>query len=379
MLSQLAERTKTCVQLPVQYRPVAHKIRVDPITQRELIISPARNQRQSEFDAEHQKRTLTSRVDCQYCRGETTPTLFYVQRSGTELLPIISQENQTIDAARQALRDRPENPGIEFFRDTLVKQVARAGNLPTEPWLSRAFLNITPSLIDPQSEANCFVIGIHPSHHYSDIPELPMEILEALVLSWQVLEQWCDERELIGIPLVNGGKRAESGQSIYCFHSQFFAISRAQAPSLYQAILRTRLQGGCPVCSILQYDEYTIYENSTVRVLVHPFPERIGTLFVAPSGERADLNSVNTHDLADALTYTIRLFKAWFGQVPAYNISIRSGDLVGHVHAEIVPKTHTNVPASFEAATHQIVIPQDPMDLVHAFKRIVPIRAPYWR
>jgi diadenosine tetraphosphate (Ap4A) HIT family hydrolase len=40
-----------------------------------------------------------------------------------------------------------------------------------------------------------------------------------------------------------------------------------------------------------------------------------------------------------------------FGEVPAYNVAVRTGEAVGHLHAEIIPKTRTNVPAGFEETT----------------------------
>jgi hypothetical protein len=40
-----------------------------------------------------------------------------------------------------------------------------------------------------------------------------------------------------------------------------------------------------------------------------------------------------------------------FGEIPAYNVAVRSGGPIGHLHAEIIPKTRTNTPAGFEETT----------------------------
>jgi len=191
-----------------------------------------------------------------------------------------------------------------------------------------------------------------------------------MIFSWQILEKWAEGKGLLSIPFVNGGKRIESGQSVQCFHSQFYAISIEQAPSLFRTIERARESGGCPVCELLKKDKYIVYEKETVKVLVHPFPERNFTFLIAPGDEVAKLQGVDAKHLADAFTKAITIYKAMFGQIPAYNIAVRSGDLVGHVHAEIIPKTNTNVPAGFEDAARQMVITQDPKDFADTIKAV---------
>jgi diadenosine tetraphosphate (Ap4A) HIT family hydrolase len=252
---------------------------------------------------------------------------------------------------------------------------------PRERWLARAFLNATPLVVDPHSEANGFVIGVAPAWHDADIVwcgaaapgspsapaggsiarELPRPVLAAVVTSWALLEAWADSRGLVGVPFVNGGKSPASGQSLPCFHAQFYALGPSDQPPLYELLSRRRTRE-CAVCEIVRDPSLRIATVGDIHIAAHPAPEREATLIVAPEGDVCALRLLPTmSDFAAALSVAARCLCGLLGGPTAYNIAVRTGSSVGHLHAELVPRSGVGVRAGFEFATGFSVLARDPV------------------
>jgi galactose-1-phosphate uridylyltransferase len=154
--------------------------------------------------------------------------------------------------------------------------------------------------------------------------------------------------QLRALPFINGGKRPEAGQSVYCFHSQVFI---AKVPEIYLRIKNRReQQGKCGVCEVLEAKnngaepKFEVYANSTMTLCVNPAPPRNLSFIAAPRAVR-------------------------MGTVPGYNVILRSGPEIKHLHIEIIPKTGTNVPAGYEELTEEIIITQDPEETANLLWR----------
>jgi galactose-1-phosphate uridylyltransferase len=243
---------------------------------------------------------------------------------------------------------------------------------PERPWLARTFLNFVPLLVDPRSAANCFVVSVPPSLHDHDLgvtlvakqegksaDVLPLPVLEAVVHSWIVLEAWSLQNGLTAVPFINGGKSRASGQSLDHFHGQLYALGPSDEPPLYRRLANLR-RTACPVCDILGDEGLRVRTFGSVAVAVHPAPSRNLTLVVAPLEERTHLAELEVADFAAALSWAVRRYETLLGGVPAYVVAVRAGDLVGHLHAEVVPRSNVNIPGGFEETTGLAVSTQDP-------------------
>jgi hypothetical protein len=56
--------------------------------------------------------------------------------------------------------------------------------------------------------------------------------------------------------------------------------------------------------------------------------------------------------------------------VPAYVVAVRTGKLVGHLHAEVVPRSHVNVAGGFEEATGFTVATRDPRAVARLLREV---------
>lgn len=388
LIEELDARIAACLELPVQVRGGPHRTAVDPLRGSRVLFNPARSQRPRRGDA-----------GCPFCTGQTPPSLFYVTPAGprgeavaslddlasSEVRPgriVIEREEESLRLLREFAKDAPfgEQPDPwEAIR--LLMGHAHPGPFgsavplvhPGEPWLMRTFLNFVPVIVDPDGAANCFVLSGPPPFHYSDVgilvkdaeegrptPILPVGVVEALLESWTVLEGWCAARGLISVPFVNAGKSPASGQSLECFHSQLYALAPKDTPPLFQRLAEERRRR-CPVCAIIDDDELHIATFGSVAVAVHPAPTRNLTFVVAPVQEVPDLSSLEaSREFASALSWAVRRYESLLGGVPAYVIALRAGDLVGHLHAEVVPRSYVNVPGGFEETTGFAVTTRDP-------------------
>lgn len=79
-----------------------------------------------------------------------------------------------------------------------------------------------------------------------------------------------------------------------------------------------------------------------------------------PRAHGENIGNIKTSDFASALQAAVRGLRGQFGAEPAFNVVLRTGPEVGHVHAEIVPRTSVNILAGWEIAGHEIVITVDP-------------------
>lgn len=344
-LKKLRQRIEAVA--PQQCRARESIPREDPITGRIVLINPLRSARHFEVSREGPPRG-TAREDCLFCTGRTPSTLFYFDEEGRLVL---EEESASLRAAAEFWKQ----PGMDPARVADHYELVAALGSFTVPsnWRARTFFNLTPT-IGANQPGNCYVTSVHPDYHYREIPDMPASILSAVVASWQVLEQLAAEEGLLAVPFINGGRRPESGQSVSCFHSQTYVM---KTPGLFEAIRARREEAGCGVCKILQQRQFGIKRLGPVWLGAHPAPARNYSVIVTVEpGERcparlSDLSELERRTFADALRLATQIYRQMFGEVPAYNVAVRTGEAVGHLHAEIIPKTRTNVPAGFEETT----------------------------
>ena len=342
-----------------QFRPEGLTRIEDPITGRTVLLNPNRQSRHTELPT-GRRSTKKSRSECYYCRGETTSTLFYVDES---LRMVGADETGSLDASRAFLMHR-DKQRIDTFYD-LVKKIS-GKTMPPKGWLTRTFLNLVPPMTDYPEMS--LITAVSPKYHHAHMHELPLRVLAAMVISWQAIERLAQAEKLQIVPFINGGKRPESGQSISCFHSQVYLT---KTPPLYKQIARRRARDGCGVCQTLRKRSLLIHSNRRVKVLVHPAPSRNHGLLVAPKQCQSELGRMDPPSLAEGLQVSLQAIALLTGTVPAYNIAVRCGDSVGHLHAEFVPKTETNVPAGFEEASGAVIITEPPLTVSARLKKLL--------
>lgn len=364
LVGALDARIRACLELPFQVRGHPHTRLQNPFSGTGVLLNPARRE-----------RTRISSDACPYCAGRTPPTLAYVadRPGGPEL--VVEGETESL-ALAGALAARGTADAWEVVQALGDRTRTGAGEglvplvHPPEPWLARVFLNLTPALVSRESPANAFVVSVSPAHHDADLapirrtvatPVLPVDVVTAVVRCWQALDDWASVQGLTAVPFINGGKDRASGQSISCFHSQVVAVGPEDAPPLYQAIARRRAAAGCPVCAVLADPGLWVADVGKVALAVHPAPDRDLTLLVAPRSETARLGEVHPlKDLARGLLLAAACLDRRLGGLPAYNVALRLGLQVGHLHAEVVPRSGVNVRAGFEVATGLTVLTRNP-------------------
>jgi len=329
----------------------ASQLVMDPITGRFARFTRARGARHKEAQA-GTTRLTTPREACFFCQLQTPPNLLYVNEAGEIVVP---NEQHSFLAAADFLSGKDTGKVETYYG--LVQHLAQYNHIEGA-WLARTFCNLTPALGRTSRLPLCLVQGIHPDYHNTEFNELPPSVVQAVILSWQFIERFAQEHGLLAVPFINGGKRPESGQSVACFHGQVYLFH--SLPFLFQEIGRRRAEAGhCPICQdILQgkSSELAIWNGHSLVVLAHPVPRRTWSLLVVPKTHTADLHSIEASEFADVLLRCVRAYQRLHHREPAYNIVVRAGDAVGHLHAEIVPKTETNIIAGAEEATDEIII-----------------------
>ncbi|GAB4252704.1 MAG: hypothetical protein Kow00122_10500 [Thermoleophilia bacterium] len=368
LVGALDARIGACLELPFQVRGVPHRRLHNPFSGAGVLLNPARG-----------SRTRAEPGACPYCAGRTPPTLFYVRGRRGQPVPVVEDEAESLAVAR-AMRTRGEgDPWAVIAALAGRRRVDATGRPvplvhPAEPWLARVFLNLTPAVVSAESAANAFVVSVPPALHEADLapvrrtdreagPTLPPEALAAVVRSWVLLEVWAAARGLVAVPFINGGKDRASGQSLGCFHSQVVVLGPEDAPPLYAEIARRRVTAGCPVCALLADPGLRVADVGSVAVAVHPAPDRDLTLVVAPYAETTTLADLLPEDLSRALLVAASCLERALGGLPAYNVAVRLGPEVGHLHAEVVPRSGVNVRAGFEVATGLTVLTRDPREV----------------
>jgi galactose-1-phosphate uridylyltransferase len=281
---------------------------------------------------------------------------------------------------------------------TFFEMLDRSGpkvliDMKKHKWLWRCFFNLTPSFIELPS--NCVILASHPEYHYLYLDQMPPTVVASMVEGWKLWEgyvEWLNSKENVELrvlPFVNGGKRPEAGQSMFCFHSQVYFTP---VPKLFEKIKEIREEKApqCPLCSIINRKKNNseekvleIYRNDTISLCMHPAPLRNFAMIAIPyrrgdedrcsdkkeSGCSYKIKDLRNSDVADVLQRSISIYRRLMGKVPAYNISVRCGPEVGHLHIQIVPKTETNILAGYEDITRQIIITQDPEGTADTLKR----------
>ena len=357
-LERLARRIEAVE--PQQCRASESIRREDPITGRLVTINPLRAGRHFEVSREAPPKG-TEREDCLFCTGRTPSTLFYFDKEGRL---VIEEESRSLDAAEEFWQ-QPERDTARLADHYALVGALGSLTLPVE-WLSRTFFNLTPGL-GANEPGNCYITSIHPDYHYRELPDVPTAVLDTVLASWQVLERMAARDGLVAVPFINGGRRPESGQSVSCFHSQAYVV---RTPWLFETIRARRERRGCGVCEILRDRRFGIEQlgsRADVWLGAHPAPARNYSMLVTvqqPDGtctaQMSDLSAPTRRAFADALRLAAQIYRQIFGEVPAYNIAVRTGQPVGHLHAEIIPKTRTNVPAGFEDATFEFSLTELP-------------------
>lgn len=417
------KRVAACREAPFQILPTAARRLLDPFSGGWVLLSAERARRPRPGSGAHPYRS-----------GRTPPTLSYV-RAGT-LDVVVETETQTLEFAREAggrsatpwevidaLGDMARSAGPGVAVPAGVPAV-----FPSEPWLARTFFNLAPIVADPGVGANGFVVAVAPEYEDADIGlllerpvstpapaaggaiagaggavdgsaedgaityagegsgdagtgpvagggfgrPLPPDVVEAVVVSWALLDQWAESRGLLSVPFVNGGKGSASGQSLQAFHAQFYALGADIGLLGHAHSGTTPASGRCPVCDVIAEAELEIAGVGTVGVYVHPAPETELTLVVAATDHVSRISEVSARDFARALTVAVRSFEASLGGVPPYNIAVRCGKSAGHLHAEVIPRSGVPVAAGFEKSTGLYVTTRDPLDVAAALRSLAP-------
>jgi galactose-1-phosphate uridylyltransferase len=356
-LNKLAERISAASTQQCRVKAVIW--RRDPITGRQVLINQLRASRHFEVSSGKQPEEKR-REDCFFCTGRTPSTLFYVDESGRV---VIEEETKSLEKAKEFWEQQGRKQGNLPDHYALVG--ALGGITLPERWRARTFFNLTPGL--GEEDGNCYVTAAHPAYHYRDLADMPPAIVDAVIASWQVLEKSALAEGRIAVPFINGGKRPESGQSVSCFHSQTYVMN---PPALYLDIAERRKTEGCPVCEVMHNDQWKdlfIKRVGRVWIGAYPAPVRNFSFLIAVESDGSkcparisDLPENVRMDLAESFRMVIQTYRQMFGEIPAYNIAVRCGDEVGHLHAEVIPKTRTNIPAGFEDATLTMALSERP-------------------
>lgn len=368
LVAALDARIAACIELPFQVRGVPHRRLRNPFSGVEVLLNPARG-----------SRTRAEPGTCPYCAGRTPPTLFYVRDQRGKPALAVEDEAESLEVARTLRACGEDDPRAVIAALAGRRRLDVRGRPvplvhPAEPWLARVFLNLTPAVVSAESPANAFVVSVPPALHEADLapvrrtgreagPTLPPVTLAAVIRSWALLDAWAAARGLTAVPFVNGGKDRASGQSLGCFHSQVVVLGPEDALPLYSGIARRRVAAGCPVCALLADPALRVADVSSVAVTVHPAPDRDLTLVVAPYAETITLGDLPPEDLSRALLLAASCLERALGGLPAYNVAVRLGPQVGHLHAEVVPRSGVNVRAGFEVATGLTVLTRDPREV----------------
>ena len=345
-----------------QFQPERHWLLANPLTGQEVLLNPARSKR--EFEVKEREDKPLQPENCQFCRLKTPPTLFAIGADAGIILPDLTKATAIM---RDFLGSKSETEKRQWqtYRDAaeLVTSDNHAG-LAGHSYLARCFFNLTPAAVSEMPET-CFMVSGNPSDHYGEWNDLPPESEQAMIMAWQVLEK-CQRVNMpkgITVPFVNAGKKSASGQSIFCNHSQVYCL--AELPALYKHIRSViAAANSCPLCAMIDEYDLTVWQNDYFRVSVHPVPEYNLTLRVSPLFEIdyvSDLNGEGVAGLASAINQAVSFLAQLMGSVPAYNILIRSG--VGHLYAEIVPRSGCNIHAGAEKTTGIIIATQNPADI----------------
>ncbi len=394
-------RVAACAELPFQSLPAESIEVTDPLSGRRVVLNPARA-----------GRPRAGSAVAAYREGRTPPTLSFVPQDGPPV-PVVEGEAETLAAARDTVaaasggtdrdagvREQALSPweivGSFGARTRTQADGARVPLVfPSVPWKARTFFNLAPIVADRTSGANGFVVAVAAEHERADLgrlmrpvspaspgpcaaglgapgewsPVLPPPVFEAVIYSWALLEQWAESRALVSVPFINGGKGAASGQSLDCFHAQFYALDPEPLPPYYEALRRAAERGECPLCRLVSSRELEVTRVGSVGVWAHPAPETEATLVVAALGHEAALAALpDPADLARGIASAVRCFEHLLGGVPPYNVSVRCGRYAGHLHAEVIPRAGVAVAAGFEKATGLWVSTRSPAHVAAALR-----------
>ncbi|HEY1754329.1 MAG TPA: hypothetical protein VGG72_02960 [Bryobacteraceae bacterium] len=314
-------------------------------------ICPARAARHFEADPQKVRRIDTPREKCLFCCGKHPSVLAYVLDNLETAVPA---EESSFAAAEAWLKDH-NCARIQTYYD-LTSQLQEHNDVAADH-LVRIFWNLTPAMVSP--EEACFVSAVHPAHHDDDLSMISDKVPGALVRSWQLIEAWAESKGMTAVSFVNGGRRPDSGQSVGCLHGQTYVVRNT--PPLFEAIRayrEVRSNGKCAICQGARDEDLLIWTDpsGTVDLIADPAPIHNWSMLALPRVHSELLGSVDAFALGKAIQTAVKAWRGVFAVEPALNVLIRAGADVGHVFAELVPRTETNVLAGFELDTHDHVI-----------------------
>lgn len=412
LAAALDARVAACAELPFQSVPGIRTEVEDALSGRRVLLNAGRAGRPRSRSA----------ADA-YREGRTPPTLAFVPADGAPA-PVVEGEEDTFAAVRRMLgagttvASSGVDPGassgtlspwdvVESFGGRT--RVAADGTrvplvFPSVPWRARVFFNLSPIVADRSSGANGFVVAVAPEFEAGDLGRLmaggaapsgvpapagataaaagpappgaraadgilPPPVFDAVIHSWALLERWAERRDLLPVPFINGGKGRASGQSLDCFHAQFYALEPRPLPPFHAALERAESGMECPLCALVSSPSLEVTRTGSVGVWAHPAPEVEATLVAAAIDHQAAIASLpDPADFARAISAAVRGYETLLGGVPPYNVSVRCGRYAGHLHAEVIPRAGVAVAAGFEKATGLWVSTRPPADVAAALR-----------
>jgi galactose-1-phosphate uridylyltransferase len=331
--------------------------RVDhPILPRAARICPARGERHFEADPQKVQRIDTPREKCLFCGGKHPSVLAFVDRRMETVIP---DEEGSFRVAETWLKGRDRSRIQTYYE--LTSQLQQYNDISASH-LVRVFWNLTPA--DVSTEEACFVSAVHPTYHDDDLSTIWPAVPAAMVRSWQLVETWAVSKGMTAVSFINGGRRSPSGQSVACPHGQTYVVQ--QSPTLFKAIRAYRnaqWEGNCPICMGALDPNLLVWtdDSGAIDLVADPAPIHNWSLLVLPRRHGSLLASVDPVAFGAAIQTAVKAWRGIFTVEPALNVLIRSGEDVGHVFAELVPRTETNVLAGFELDTqdHVITVPPE--------------------
>jgi len=308
------------------------------------------------------KHPETESKSCPLCRYETPSHVMVIDMNLQVRIP---SETASTCAARAHLEDQDPRK-VETYLE-LVKGLAEFNQKDIQgPYLAR----VLPNLIPPLGRGTAFLVAFEPRYHGVPLDEVSRTAVNGMIRAWAFLEDYASRHGQLAIAFVNHG--AAAGATLPCPHSQVYLLN--YVPRLYQRINQRNEPGRCAMCRMLEnetVDRWAYYKGPHWVAYAHP--TGVGSVIVVPTTHVAELTHLSVEgqqELADVLQRSIGAMKHIHGgAVPPHNLWVRSGKVVGHLHAELQPRTST--PAGYELATHDLISVTDPTVLKDEMQRFL--------
>lgn len=335
-----------------QFRPEVTSVIHDPITGRRVFLVPARAKRSA--GAKSPVLTVKPVEACFFCNGATPSTIFAIGHDGSLIVPT---ETASFEAAEHLLLGRDPLEAKTYF--DLSAALAEYNRADSRPAAVRVFANLTPAMVSPAD--HCLVVALaDPQWHGLTWDRLPPLAVECFMRALQVLEDLARLQRLTPVMFINQG--AAAGATVACPHAQAYLL--ATPPAVHHEIQQFRMQRGtCGVCEVL--GENVILDNETMRLVAHPAPVMNCSLLAAPRRCTTPwLSQVPAADLAQVITTALTIWQHDTDDTD-YNVLLRTGELVDHLHLEFIPRSGTqiNTLAGFELSSGESIITFSPREV----------------